>query len=49
VIRVPVEKTRTKYEERVFEISYIPKAIEETVMETRPVERVTKKIEYVPV
>ena len=46
---VPVEKTRTKYAEKVIETSYVPKKIEEVVMEVEAVERHQKRFEMVPV
>jgi hypothetical protein len=44
-----VQKTRTKYYEKIHEINYVPKAVEEHVMELQPVEKVQKRVEYIPV
>lgn len=49
VTMVPVEKVRTKYYEKIFETSFVPKAIEEHIVEVKPVEKTQMKVEYIPV
>jgi hypothetical protein len=41
---VPVEKIRTRYYEKIFETSFVPKAIEEHVVEVKPVEKTQMKV-----
>ena len=44
-VMVPVEKTRTKYAEKIIETSFVPKKVEEVVMEVEPVQKQQMRVE----
>lgn len=47
--RIPVERTITDYYAVETQVEYIRREIEETVMVEEPVERVSERIQYIPV
>jgi hypothetical protein len=47
--RIPIERTITDYYAVETQIEYIPKEIEETIVEYEPVERVWERVQYLPV
>ena len=47
--RVPIEKTITDYYAVETQVEYIKKEIEETIMIEEPVERVSERVQYIPV
>lgn len=47
--RVPIERTITDYYAVETQIQYIPKEIEETIVEYEPIERVWERVQYLPV